>query len=77
MPELPSTGGWNWSSIPEVNSWHYLLKEDGIHSQFRKSIPNFKSKVKELTSRIEYQFLPLLEGNSGIGNSIPKVNSSS
>ena len=73
MPELPSKGGRNWSSIPEVNSWHYLLKEVGIHSQFQKSIPDFISKVKELTSRIKR---PILEGDSGIGNSMPEVNSS-
>ena len=76
MPELPSKGGRNWSLIPEVNSWHYLLKEVGIHPQFRKSIPDFISEVKELTYGIEDQCLPLLVGNSGIGNSIPEVNSS-
>ena len=64
MPELPSKGGRNWSSIPEVNSWHYLLKEVGIHSQFQKSIPDFISKVKELTSGIVNEFQPLLEGNA-------------
>ena len=32
------------------------------------SIPDFVSKVKELTSSSSFQFLPLLEGNSGIGN---------
>ena len=45
-------------------------EEVGIGSQFRKSIPDFVSKVKELTSGIEDQFLPLLEGNSSIGNSL-------
>ena len=74
MPELPSEGGRNWSSIPEVNPWIYLLKEVGIHSQFWKSISDFISKVKELTSGIEDQFLPLSEGNSSIGNSIPEVS---
>ena len=37
--------------------------------------PDFMSKVKELTSRIEDQFLPLLEGNSGIAFPMPEVNS--
>ena len=58
-------------SIPE-----YLLKEIGIHPQFWKSIPDFISKVMELTSGIEDQFLPLLEGNSGIAFQMLEVNSS-
>ena len=47
---------WNkvlkWCQIPDVNSWLNLLKEIRIHPQFRKSIPDFISKVKELTSGI-------------------------
>ena len=63
MPELPSNRSKNWFSIPEVNSWLYLLTEIGIHPQFRKLIPSFISKVKELTSGIEDAFLTLLERN--------------
>ena len=47
-------------------------EEVGIGSQFRKSIPDFASKVKELTSSSSFQFLPLLEGNSGIRNQCQK-----
>ena len=72
MPELPCNRGRNWSSIPEVNTWLYLLTEIRIHPQFWKSIPDFISKVKELNSGIEDQFLPLLEGNSGIVNRCQK-----
>jgi len=58
---------WNkvlkWCQIPDVNSWLNLLKEIRIHPQFRKSIPDFISKVKELTSGIEDAFLTLLERN--------------
>ena len=70
------------NSLLELNSqcWNYLLKEVGIEPQFLaspsrrglKSIPDFISKVKELTSSYSCQFLPFLEGNSGIGNWCPK-----
>ena len=38
------------------------------------TIPDFWSKVKELTSGMEDQFLPLLEGNSDIAFPMPEVN---
>ena len=75
IPELPSKSGRNSSLIPEVNSSLYLLKETRV-PQFRKSIPVFISKVKEFTSLIEDQFLPLLDGNSGIASLMLEVNSS-
>ena len=75
MPELPHKRGRNWSLMLEVNSSLYLLKETRV-PQYRKSIPVFISKVKEFTSLIEDQFLPLLDGNSGIASLMPEVNSS-
>ena len=56
--------------------WLYLLKEIGNHSQFWKSIPDFIGKVKELTSGIDDQFLPLLESNFSIASPILELNSS-
>ena len=75
-------------SIPELIILHFYSEEftSGIEFPMPEllskggrnwsSIPDFISKVKELTSGIEDQFLPFLEGNSSIGNSIPEVNSS-
>ena len=51
----------HWFPMPELPS-----KEEGIGRSRKKSIPDFISRVKELTSSINSQFLPLLEGNSGI-----------
>ena len=64
MKELVGRGGSQFLTLPS--------EEVGIGSQFRKSIPDFISKVKELTSSYSCQFLPLLKGNSSIGNQCRK-----